>query len=67
MIYRCHSLGELYPLHGGEELSEEDNVGVNYKIVSPGVPECGVGVLPKVKQCSVVHLEEVENCCVSLE
>ena len=54
-IYRSSSIGELYPLHGGEELSEEDNVGINYKIVSPGVPESDVGVLPEVKQCGAVQ------------
>ena len=66
-IYRSSSIGELYPLHGGEELSEEDNVGINYKIVSPGVPESDVGVLPEVKQCGAVQLEDFENCCVSME
>ena len=51
----------------GEELSEEDNVGINCKIVSPGVSESGVGVLPEVKQCGAVQLEDFENCCVSME
>ena len=31
-IYGCSSIGELYPLHGGEEQFMEDNVGMNYKI-----------------------------------
>ena len=66
-IYRSSSIGELYPLHGGEELSEEDNEGINYKIVSPGVPESDVGVLREVKQCGAVQLEDFENCCVSME
>ena len=66
-IYRCSSIRELYPLHGGEELSEEDNVGMNYKIVSPGVSDSDVGVLPEVKQCGAVELEDFENCCVSME
>ena len=54
-IYKSSSIGELYPLHGGEELSEEDNVGINYKIVSPGVPESDVGVLQYLKLNSVVQ------------
>ena len=66
-IYRSSSIGELYPLHGGEELSEEENVGINYKIVSSGVSESDVGVLPEVKQCGAVQLEDFENCCVSME
>ena len=66
-ISRCSSIGELYPLLGGEELSEEDKVGMNYKTVSPGVSESDVGVLPEAKQCGAVQLEGFENCCKSME
>ena len=45
----------------------EDNVGVDYKIVSAGGSESDVGVLPEVKQCGAVQLEDFENCCVSME
>ena len=66
-IYRCSSIGELYPLHGGEELFKEDNVGMNSKIVPAGVSESAEGVLSEGKQCGAVQLEDFENCCVSMK
>ena len=32
-------------------------MGMNYKIVSSGVLESGLGVLPETNQCGAVHLE----------
>ena len=35
---------------------------MTYKIVSSGVSESDVGVLPEAKQCGAAQLEEFENC-----
>ena len=43
-LYRCSSIGDLYPLSGEEESEEETHRGVGYKVVPPAAPKEDVEV-----------------------
>ena len=50
-IYRCSSIGDLYPLAGEGESQQETNGGVGYKVVPPGAPKEYVEIGLEAKQC----------------
>ena len=66
-LYRCSSIGDLYPLAGKGESQEEINRGVGYKVVPPGVPKEDVEVGLEVKQCSAVFVKDADVHSLSVE
>ena len=55
-IYRCSSIGDLYPLAGEEESQEETNVGVSYKVVPPAASKEDAEGGLEAKQFSAVFV-----------
>ena len=66
-LYRCSSIGDLYPLAGKGESQEEINRGVGYKVVPPGVPKEDVEVGLEAKQCSAVFVKDADVHSLSVE
>ena len=59
-IYRCSSIGDLYPLAGEEGSQEETNVGVGYKVVPPAASKEDVEVGLKARQCSAGSVRDTD-------
>ena len=59
-IYRCSSIGDLYPLAGEEGSQEETNMGVGYKVVPPTASKGDVEVGLEAKQCSAVLVRDAD-------
>ena len=59
-IYRCSSIGDLYPLAGEEESQEETNVRVGYKVVPSAASKEDVEVGLEAKQCSAVFVRDTD-------
>ena len=66
-LYRCSSIGDLYPLAGKGESQEEINRGVGYKVVPPGAPKEDVEVGLEAKQCSAVFVKDADVHSLSVE
>ena len=66
-LYRCSSIGDLYPLAGKGESQQEINRGVGYKVVPPGVPKEDVEVRLEAKQCSAVFVKDADVHSLSVE
>ena len=59
-IYRCSSIGDLYPLAGEEGSQEETNMGVGYKVVPPTASKGDVEVGLEAKRCSAVLVRDAD-------
>ena len=66
-IYRCSSIGDLYPLAGEGESQQETNGCVGYKVVPPGAPKEDVEVGLEAKQCSAVFVKDPDVHSLSVE
>ena len=66
-IYRCSSIGDLYPLAGEGESRQETNGGVGYKVVPPGAPKEDVEIGLEAKQCSAVFVKDDDVHSLSVE
>ena len=66
-IYRCSSIGDLYPLAGEGESQQETNGGVGYKVVPPGAPKEDVEIGLEAKQCSAVFVKDADVHSLSVE
>ena len=66
-IYRCSSIGDLYPLDGEGESQQETNGGVGYKVVPPGAPNEDVEIGLEAKQCSAVFVKDADVHNLSVE
>ena len=66
-IYRCSSIGDLYPLAGEGESQQETNGGVGYKVVPPGAPKEDVEIRLEAKQCSAVFVKDTDVHSLSVE
>ena len=66
-MYRCSSIGDLYPLAGEGDSQQETNGGVDYKVVPPGAPKEDVEIGLEAKQCSAVFVKDADVHSLSVE
>ena len=70
-IYRCSSIGDLYPLPGEEESQQDSNGGVGYKVVLPGTLKEDVEIGLEAKQCNAVFVKDADvhssSCNVAID
>ncbi|XP_068697781.1 uncharacterized protein [Montipora foliosa] len=62
-MYRCSSIGDLYPLAGERDSQQETNGGVDYK----GAPKEDVEIGLEAKQCSAVFVKDADVHSLSVE
>ena len=66
-IYKCSSIGDLYPYVGEEESFKETSVTVGYKVVPSRNPREDGEVTLKAKHCRTVFVEGFEGESFSVE